>query len=807
MNLPTLHPFALRRRALLAAAVLVVAAGAFRPAHAQSGVPGAPPPGMSAARPPRPEQAAHAARPWASNVILPQARAFDVAARGAVSIQRVTAGVVIIEQAATTTMEIEVLNPTGARLESELIVPVPDGAVVRGFDFQGAGAEPSAALLPREEARRIYDDIVAKVRDPALLEFYGYNLVRSSVFPVEARATQKVRLTYENLLPADGGRVDYLLPRSESLAYAVPWRIAVRVNAAKPIGAVYSPSHEITITRGAPGAVTVKLADAAAGEPGPFRLSYVRDQGEAFATLFAYPDPRVGGGYFLLLAGLPPRAKEAKSAPAMRREVTLVLDRSGSMAGEKMDQVKEAARQVIGGLDEAETFNVIVYNEAVDLFSAAPLPKTKENERRAFDYLASLTPRGGTNIHDALLEALRQKPTPGALPLVIFLTDGLPTMGPTSEAVIRDLAAKANPHRRRVFTFGVGVDVNTPLLERIASDTRATSSYVLPKENVEVKVGALFRRLSGPVLAEPALAAVDDQGGPAPARVREVLPARLPDLFDGDQLVVLGTYVGDAPLAFSLAGTGAEGPRTFKFRFPLDKATTRNGFVARLWASRKIADLIDAVRALGADVPPAAAAFAGRAQAPRGRPVINPGAMPPAPSPDPRVRELTAEIVRLSTEFGILSEYTAFLAREGTDLTRRDAVMAQALDNVQKRAVETRSGLGSVNQEANNVSQKAQVFLNGKNGYWNEKMERVSVSGVQQVADRAFFNRGGRWIDSRAVEKNEAEQPARVVEFGSDEFHRLAERLANEGRQGCIAFAGDVLLVVDGQTVLVKMPK
>src|SRR6185369_11558255 len=138
-------------------------------------------------------------------------------------------------------------NPTAARLEAEVLLPVPDGAVVRGFTFQGAGAEPSAQLLPREEARRTYQSIVAKIKDPALLEFAGYNLIRSSVFPVEPNGTQKIRLTYEHLCTSEGSRIDYLLPRSEMLDYKVPWNVSVKFRSKRSIATVYSPSHELDV--------------------------------------------------------------------------------------------------------------------------------------------------------------------------------------------------------------------------------------------------------------------------------------------------------------------------------------------------------------------------------------------------------------------------------------------------------------------------------------------------------------------------------------------------------------------------------
>ncbi|MFW6159263.1 MAG: VIT and vWA domain-containing protein, partial [Planctomycetota bacterium] len=425
---------------------------------------------------------------WAPQVIVPQSRVYPGVARPspAVKVAGVEAAVDIREQAATTRLDIALENPSNQRLEAELMIPVPDGSVIRGFTFQGKGAEPSAKLLPKDEAKKIYHNIVAKIRDPGLLEFAGYNVIRSAVFPVAPNGKQKVRVTYENLLTADGDRIDYVLPRTESLDFKIPWTIQARVQSKRSISTVYSPTHKLDKRRVSPKELKLTIAKDWTAEPGPFQLSCLLERNGVTASLMAYPDPKKGGGYFLLLAGLPARLPEGQEA--IRREVTLVFDRSGSMHGEKLKQVREAALQILAGLDEGEAFNIIVYNHGVDLFAARPVIKSDETIAKAREYLKSVTARGGTNIHDALVEALRQKPTDDMLPIVLFLTDGLPTVGETSEAAIRDAALKANKFERRVFTFGVGVDVNTPLLEKIASETRATSTFVLPKEDVEVKV-------------------------------------------------------------------------------------------------------------------------------------------------------------------------------------------------------------------------------------------------------------------------------------------------------------------------------
>jgi Ca-activated chloride channel family protein len=321
------------------------------------------------------------------------------------------------------------------------------------------------------------------------------------------------------------------------------------------------------------------------------------------------------------------------------------------------------------------------------------------------------------------------------------------------------------------------------LLEKIAYESRATTTFVLPGEDVEVKVASVFRRLRGPVFADPTLEVGEPDGR---RRALDVIPGRIPDVFEGDQVVVLGRYVGDGPLAFSLQGNYRGTPRSFHVRLSLDQASTRNGFVPRLWAGRKIGLLIDAIRERGGT--PGVVSREAKA------------------STSPALRELVDEVVRLSTEFGILTEYTSFLAREGTDFSQKDKVLAEAEGLFRGRALQTRSGLGSVNQEVNNQLQKSLLCANPRNKYLDEGMNEVATAAVQQVCDLAFYKRRDQWVDSRIVAGGADARPARVITFGSEEFRTLADRLAREGRQGTIALRGDILMLVDGERVLVKAP-
>jgi len=749
--------------------------------------------------------------------IVPITRPIGVGqGRQQVTVEKVDAIIRIEDRIATTRLVIALHNPHRSQLEAQMILPVPAGAVLKGHHFDGLPGEPSARILPKDEARKIYDVIVASTLDPALLEFVGTDLVQSSVFPVPAGGRQKVELTWEQLLPIDGDRIEYQLPRSEALEYRIPWTYQVEVHGGKggKIASVYSPSHALSQKR----RQAALDCSAKSDQPGPFLLSVLRESKKGLtASLLAYPDPKVGGGYFMLLAVPPADAPEDAGAKKFKREVTLVIDRSGSMAGEKLDQARAAALQVIEGLEDGEAFNIILYNESVEAFSDRPVVSSRENVKSARAYLDAMRVSGGTNIHDALVEALRQEPFEEALPIVLFLTDGLPTVGQTSERAIREAVEKGNPHQRRIFTFGVGIDVNTPLLNRVARMTRATSTFVLPQEDVEVKVGGVFRRLAGPAFANPTLTVLG--GAEELGRVTDLLPSELPDLFAGEQLVLLGRYIGDAPLRFQFAGLTANGPRKIEHRFALKKATTRNAFVSRLWANHKIGVMTEAIRDLGADT------LYGTA-----RPNLA----------DPKVKEMVDEIVRLSREFGILTEYTAFLAEEGTQLTGTDALNEEARANYSARALQSRSGLGGYNQEANLKKQIESKQLNRDNGFFDAELSKVTPGGIQQINDKTYWKRGNVWCDGRVAlepttpnsssasgvalgieptpkgqtiagkaaaaqfDPNLGFAPDRVVTVGTPEFNVVVDQLVAENRQGCLALRGEILVRVGQENILIR---
>ncbi len=701
---------------------------------------------------------------------------------GPVEVRAIDAVARIENQVARTTLTITFFNPAGRQQEGQVLLPVPSGAVLKSFAIEGVNSELKARILPKEEARRIYDRIVAQAKDPAILEFAGHGAVDSSVFPIPARGECRLRLTYEELLPSEADRIDYLLLRTESPDYRVKWNIDVKWVVKGGVAASYSPTHETAPAKIDKG-VRVRLEGKMA--PGPFRLSVLRrKKKEAVASFLTHPEEGSrDGGHFLLLIVPPERDK---AAPALKREVTVVIDRSGSMAGEKLDQVRAAAIQVMEGLEEGEFFNLIIYNEAVESFAEKPVVVNRDNLMQARKFIGAIRVSGGTNIHGALQQAIAQPVGKGTVPIVIFLTDGLPTIGETSEKQIRAKASNSNRNRRRIFTFGVGVDVNTPLLSRLADDSRATATYVLPKEKVEVKVASVFRRLSGPVLSFPRLKVFTRDGRPAPHLIDDLVPHQLPDFFSNDQIIVTGRYRGSEPLEFRLLGDDGKSRRKYTFAFK--PGQKRHPFVPRLWAMRKIAVLTEALRDLGADS--ALGGLTGNG----------------IDRNDPRVKELVDEIVRLSTEHGILSEYTAFLALEGEVFRPEARRAARAAHNFDERALKTRSGQLSVNQDLNLWSQKQSGRLNPSNEYVNGDLEVEEVANVAQCSDMAFFKRGKEWVDASLTlaGKGRGDLPVKEIMVGSEEFKAVVDRLVAKQRQSCLALGGNLELVVDGTRYRVK---
>lgn len=718
-------------------------------------------------------------------------------------VKAVDVDVRLTDTLATTEMKLTVENHGSSTTQAQLVLPVPAGATIRTFGIDGIGDEPTAQLLPREEATRRYHEIVRSMTDPGLLEFVGHAMIQSSVFPVQPGEARTMTIVYEQSLDAHRGRVEYVLPRSASLASSVvEWSIDIEVESRGSMGPVFSPSHPI-VTKPVTDTL-MRVGVPVLSEPGPFRMYAVLGAGEEATTLL-YPDAdEEGSGYFMFVADAP---EIDKNAQQIKREMTIVLDRSGSMGGEKIQQARESAKQVVRGMKMGEFVRIIDYAGEVRSFSDGPVELTEQSVEQLIAYIDNIQARGGTNLHGALVEALRSYATPETLPMVLFLTDGLATVGVQDEASIRQAAEEHNDAGRRVFTFGVGYDVNAPLLDAIALGTRAESTFVLPSEDVEIKVGQVFDKLDGPVMIEPVFAAHALRSAP-PAdlimpRITLVEPSELSDLFAGSRVFIFGRYEGGQPMYLRLAPRGqADWGEGIRAELHPDQASQTNAFVARLWAQQRINSLISEIRLASADGTP----------------------------PN---QELVDEIVRLSLEHGIMTEYTAFLADEsmGLELASAPASREQTI-----RLMETgnaqRSGQAGVSQSLNRKNQDSETavkivdgaaqeqgddyaYFGGKvqttgsvtsNTYFDRDMQQVRIQHVQRGLQGTLYLKNGQWVDAQLGEAA-GQEPQRTVEFDTEPYWALVEDLASQGRQWVLSNRGEIYLMNRGERVLVKNPE
>jgi Ca-activated chloride channel family protein len=531
-------------------------------------------------------------------------------------------------QIATTSVDQEFYNPNPQRLEGTYLFPVPKGAQIDKFSMEIGGRQVEAELLPADKARSLYEDIVRKLRDPALLEYAGRDVFKVRVFPIEPNSPKRIQLSYSQVLPSESGLVSYVYPLNTEKFSAKPIkRVSVKVELDSPqaIKTIYSPSHAVEIKRDGPHRATASYETADALPDTDFALYFAPENDEVGLNLLTCK-PAGEDGYFLLLASPGVDTKTAKAAP---KDVAFVLDTSGSMAGKKITQAKKALQFCVENLNESDRFEVIRFSTDVEPLFGQLAEASPRNRQRAESFVQDLKAIGGTAIDEALRQVLASRPAKEDRPfMIVFLTDGEPTVGETDEDTIVAHVKSAGGGRTRVFCFGIGADVNTHLLDKIAEQTRAAAQYVLPEEDLEIKVSSFFSKITEPVLANPVLRVA---GGP---RVSKMYPEPLPDLFKGGQLIVVGRYTGQGAAGLEIEGTIAGQSKKFAQDVKFSAEAAETDFIPRLWATRRVGYLLDEIRLHGENA------------------------------------ELRDEITQLARRYGIVTPYTAYLIIE--DETRRN---------------------------------------------------------------------------------------------------------------------------------------
>ena len=525
----------------------------------------------------------------------------------------------VADQAARTEIDQVFVNPAPFDVEGTYIFPLPSGASFSAFSMHVDGEPLNAEILDAVEARRIYEEIVRQRIDPALLEYAGRGAYRARIFPIPAEGERRVELGYEEVLKRDGGVVRYTYPLNTEKFSPEPLddvSVQVDIRSSIPIKAVYSPSHEIVVERLDEGRVQVIYADEEVTPSRDFVLYYTVSDSEVGLDLLSYFTEEEEEGYYLLLAA--PQI-EPVAAVVTPKRIIFVFDRSGSMAGEKMQQARASLRFAVEGLNEGDAFNIVDYSTTVSSFADSAVTATQLQRRQALEYVDGLEALGGTNIDGALATGLDMVRGDGFAEMVVFLTDGKPTIGEVDIEAILESAARANGGRARLFVFGVGDEVNTHLLDRLAGHNGGASAYVRPGEDIEQAVAAFYTKVSNPVLIDLQLAL---EGG----RRRDYYPVELPDLFSGAQVVQLGRLQAAGTVQVQLTGLLAGGERVFTASFA--RQVSGPEFLPRLWATRKVGFLLNQIRLNG------------------------------------EAEELVEEIVALSRRYGIITPYTSFLIVE-----------------------------------------------------------------------------------------------------------------------------------------------
>ncbi len=699
------------------------------------------------------------------------------------------------EQIARVQVSQSFVNTGSAQMEVCFVFPLPYDGAIDQLTLLVDGKEFPARLLPKEEARQTYEAIVRKNRDPALLEWLGTGMFQTSVFPVPPGAERKVTLRYSQLCRKDHGLTDFLFPLSTAKYTSHPVErltVQVAIESKGEITNVYSPTHSIELKRDAHTAlVTYKSENQVPASD--FRLLYDADAGKLGTSVVSYRPQSSDDGYFLLLTT--PAIEAAKERA--KKTVVFVVDRSGSMTGQKIEQAKGALRFVLNNLREGDLFNIITYDSAIESFRPELQRFNDETRKAALGFVEGIYAGGSTNIDGALSVALRQLADSSRPSYVLFLTDGLPTAGEVNEQKIVANSQSNNRVRARMVAFGVGYDVNSRLLDKLVRENFGQSEYVRPDENIEERVSRLYAKIEAPVMTDVAIKfAVDALPSEAGAAVNRLYPKQVVDLFAGEQLVLVGRY--RTPGTAKVTITGSVGGQVHSFDFPAELVAESKdetfAFIEKLWAVRRVGEIIDELDLKGKN------------------------------------DELIKELVALSTRHGILTPYTSFLADENVSLhaVARNAATAEG----RLRQLEETQGAGGFHQREYKASlQKADKAADAmprmtarRRGEaagavggpaaagrplsaaaldadaFGEPMAKAAET-VRQVGSKSFYRRGKQWVDSTATEEEE-KHARRVAQF-SDEYFKLADRYGRKLSQ-YLVFDEPMLVVLDGEAYTIE---
>jgi Ca-activated chloride channel family protein len=665
--------------------------------------------------------------------------------------------VTIKDQVTKTKVDQVFLNENNMDLEGIYIFPLPVEASISNFVMYVDGKPVKGEILEKSKARQIYDDIVRQMRDPALLEYIDRGAFRVSIYPIQARGEKRIQLEYSEVLKYDSGLCKYVYPLNTEKFSAKPIpsvTVSVDIKSGKPIKSVYSPSHEVDIRRQSDNAVKLSYEVSNVKPDKDFVMYYTVSDKEFGLNLISYKESDEDGFFMLLIA---PKY-ETTSEDVIEKDVIFVLDKSGSMQGEKIDQAKNALKFCVKSLKDKDRFGIIVFSTDVDELDNALLTATKANIDKAERFIDKLEATGGTDINDALLLAIKKQPDPNRPKIIVFLTDGLPTIGIKDVDAILKNAEKSKSKSLRLFAFGVGYDVNTHFLDKLAEDNGGTSQYVKPSEDIEVSVSSFYNKISEPMLSNLKLAT-------GSIKTREVYPKSLPDIFKGIQLVVLGRYENSGTVDIKLDGDIRSKKYTTTNKADFPAKNTENDFIPRLWAQRKVGYLLDEMRTQGDN------------------------------------NEIKDEIIHLSKKYGIITPYTSFLVLPEEELNRlpagdRRAMARQSLDSGSVGLKKEKGADAVAASKMMSEMKQAPAPTVSNKPQWLE--DSGIKAEIKYVGTKTFILKKDIWTDT----EYEPEMKVTEIKYGSDKYFDLLSKEPELGK--FFALGKNVIICYKGNCYKIK---
>ncbi len=502
-------------------------------------------------------------------------------------------------------------NPYTDKIEAVYTFPLPEDAAVDDMTMQGGKRTIRGKILPREQARAVYEAARAAGHVAGLLDQERPNIFTQSVANIMPGESVTVTISYVELLPYEDGTYEFVfpmvvgpryIPGTETGKQGGSWApdtdqvpdasritppvtpegtraghdisIEVTLDAGLPLEALESISHAIVNTPLGPAGARVQLKDEAVIPNKDFILRY-RVAGQRIGdAVLAHASAR--GRFFTLILQPPEKLHIEDVTP---KELVFVLDTSGSMSGFPIEKAKETMKLALDGLYSQDTFNLITFSGDTHILFEKPVPATKENLAKAQAFLASRAGGGGTEMMKAIRAALAPSDSQEHVRIVCFMTDGY--VGNDMEII-----AEVQKHpNARVFSFGIGSSVNRFLLDKMAAEGRGEVEYVALNEDGSAAARRFHQRVRNPLLTDISV----DWGGLA---VSDIYPQRIPDLFGAKPVIVTGRYTGAGQGVIRLRGRMAGMPFLREIRVDLPADEPRHDVLASLWARKKIDDLM-----------------------------------------------------------------------------------------------------------------------------------------------------------------------------------------------------------------------